>query len=426
MQDESSRSDPPSILLSAYQCGPGMGSVSQIGWEWYSRLSDRGPVTLVTHARNRLALEAAGAPLPGTEVIYIDTEWFAGPLYRFARWLFPRSEHPVFLISSFDFFVYDAAARRMLARRRRDGQTWDVIHQPTPVSPLAATTLHRLGLPLVVGPWNGGLRSPEGFPEIMRAESGWLYSVRHLGRWLDRLLGCTRQAQVILAATRATREALPASAQARTRFMLENGVDLATFPDSPWPPAPGPGRPLQILFVGRLLPFKGVSMLVEALEQFTREHPAQLHVVGDGTERLLLQTQVERLGLASQVHFHGALSHADIAALMRGSHVFCLPSVRESGGAVLLEAMSSGRPVIALDYGGPAEVVNETVGRLIPAHDRPQVVAGLVECLRNVVEQPVLWAKRGQAGRQRVAREFAWDAKINQALAIYQDIRRTA
>ena len=93
----------PRVLLSAYQCGPGLGSVSQIGWEWYSRLAKKLPVTLVTHIRNRPALEKAGAPLSGTAVVYIDTEWFAGPLYRVASWLFPRSEHPVFLISSMDF-----------------------------------------------------------------------------------------------------------------------------------------------------------------------------------------------------------------------------------------------------------------------------------------------------------------------------------
>ena len=67
-------------------------------------------VTLVTHARNRGALIDAGAPLDGSDVIFIDTEWFAGPLYRFAKWLFPKSEHCVFMLSSLDFFVYEYAA----------------------------------------------------------------------------------------------------------------------------------------------------------------------------------------------------------------------------------------------------------------------------------------------------------------------------
>ncbi len=156
------------VLLSAYQCGPGMGSVSQIGWEWYSRLARYASVTLVTHIRNQECSKAAGAPLPGTEVIYIDTEWFAGPLYRLASKLFPKSQHAVFLLSSADFYVYDGVALRQLKKRRAE---WDIAHAVTPVSPVAATRLHRLGIPLIVGPWNGGLASPRTFPEVMKQDS---------------------------------------------------------------------------------------------------------------------------------------------------------------------------------------------------------------------------------------------------------------
>ena len=107
----------PHILLSAYQCAPGQGSVSQIGWEWYSRLSSLLPVILVTHSRNRKILEAAGAPLPGSQVIYIDTEWFAAPLHWVASRLFRRSQHAVFLLTSVDFYLYDFVLVRHLRHR---------------------------------------------------------------------------------------------------------------------------------------------------------------------------------------------------------------------------------------------------------------------------------------------------------------------
>lgn len=422
---QSSNTQCPDILVSAYQCGPGMGSVSQIGWEWYSRLAKRGKVTLVTHIRNRAALETAG-PVGQGEVIYIDTEWFAGPLYRFAKRLFPRSEHPVFLISSLDFYVYDAMARRCLQRMMAHGRHWDVIHQPTPVSPLAATSLHRLGVPLIVGPWNGGLKSPLGFPEIMKAESGWLYSVRRFGRLLDVLLGCTKKAKVILTATSPTRDTLPQSAKPRARFMLENGVDVSTFAATPWPTSPGEQQPLKILFVGRLLPFKGVSMLIESLYRLQIFHAAELHIVGEGPEEVELKAQVKDLGMTTQVHFHGGMSHTEIAQLMPEMHVFCLPSVRESGGAVILEAMSSGRPVIALDYGGPSELVTRSVGQLIPAENWHQVVEALERTFLDVIHHPAEWALRGQAGRLKVESHYSWDAKIDQAITLYQEVRSPA
>jgi hypothetical protein len=169
------------VLLSAYQCGPGMGSVSQIGWEWYRRLSQHVQVTLITHVRNRPALLAAGAPIANSEVIFIDTEWFAGPVYRTAKFLFPRGEHAVFMLAGVDFFMYDLVALRLLRRRVTSGSRWDVIHAVTPVTTVAATRLYKLGAPLVVGPLNNGISTPPGFSAILRHESFWLVPLRNLG-----------------------------------------------------------------------------------------------------------------------------------------------------------------------------------------------------------------------------------------------------
>lgn len=409
------------ILLSAYQCGPGMGSVSQIGWEWYSRLATRAEVTLITHVRNRAALERAGAPLAGSEVIYIDTEWFAGPLYRLAGFIFRRSESPVFLVSSLDYFVYDHAALGILKRRLAAGERWDLVHQVTPVSPLASTRLFKLGMPLVLGPWNGGLRSPDKFPEIMRAESGWLYPIRRLARTVDILLGATRNARLILTATRATVEALPAGCRDKSVFMLENGVDLEIFRSSPWPAPPSSSQPLKILFVGRLLPVKGVSMLLDAVASDRTRAPVRLTIVGAGPEEAVLRRQAETLGLQEIVRFAGGLPLPEVAGELAKAHVFCLPSVRESGGAVLLEAMAAARPVIALDYGGPSEIVDDQVGLLIPAEGRNAVVARLSSALLDVVDHPETWRRRGEAGRERVERWYSWNAKIDAAIDLYRD-----
>ena len=88
----------PHVLLSAYQCAPGLGSVSQIGWEWFLRLSRRTRTTLVTHIRNQRWIEKEGDLDARAEVVYIDTEWFAGPLYRLASKIFRNNEHALFMI----------------------------------------------------------------------------------------------------------------------------------------------------------------------------------------------------------------------------------------------------------------------------------------------------------------------------------------
>ena len=414
--------DAPRVLLSAYQCGPGMGSVSQIGWEWYSRLSRRLPVTLVTHERNRATLTTAGVPFAGSEVNYIDTEWFAVPLYRNARRVFRKSEHSVFLVSSLDYFVYDREALERLRGLRRQGASWDVVHAVTPVSPSAVTRLHTLGWPLVLGPWNGGLVSPRNFPDLMQADSAWLYPVRNFSKLLDAVASCTRSAARILVANRTTLNFLPSDVRWKCDLVQENGVDLDVFRATPWPQAPTPGNPLRVLFVGRMIPAKAVAYLLEAVRRVLPEFPLRLQLVGDGPTRLEHEQQARALGVGHSVEFLGARPLDEIAQLHSQAHVFCLPCVRESGGAVLLEAMASARPFIAVNYGGPAELVDEEVGWPLAPDGREAVIAGLVDAFRDIVRNPAKWSEKGLRGRQRAERLYGWDAKIDWAVSLYRTL----
>ncbi len=411
------------IVLAAYQCAPGQGSVSQIGWEWYHRLARRRPVLLVTHIRNQEHIEDSAEKPAKADILYIDTEWFAGPLFRLARRLFPRSEHGVFLIASLDFFLFDWLALRALRRRLRSGTHLSLVHVVTPVTLAAPSALHRLGLPLVRGPLNCGLRSPRGFDRQLRDESPWLIRLRELPRMLDGVIGATRNASLLLTATRATLLDVPRRHRAKTRMMLENGIALEHFTAAPWPPAPSHAEPLRVLFVGRMIALKGVDMLLEAVSRLKRHGvPVELTLVGDGPTRHDWERQTRSLELGDAVRFTGALAREDVHRAMRECHVLCLPSVRESGGAVLLEAMATARPVIALEHGGPAELVDETVGRAIPLQDPAQIIGDLERTLAKVAADPSAWAERGARGRARVESRFAWEPKITAAEALYEQL----
>lgn len=409
------------LVLSAYQCAPGQGSVSQIGWEWAHRLAQRRPILLLTHIRNREVIEAAGGLAAGSEIHYVDSEWLAGPLFRLARRLFPRSEHGVFLVASLDFFVYDWLALRYLKREQRAGQRFELVHIPTPVTLAAPSRLHRSGLPLIRGPLNCGLHSPAGFPEQLKDESPWLIRLRELPRLLDVLFGSTRKAKLILAATAATRHSVPQRHRHKLAAMLENGIDPDRFPPREWPVAPTAQQPLKLLFVGRMIRLKGVDLLLRAVARLDpKQHPCKLVLVGDGPTRADFERLSHELGLTDQVRFTGALDQAGVAKAMAGCHVFCLPSVRESGGAVLLEAMASARPVIAIDYGGPAELVDAEVGVAIPPVNPEQVVGDLAQALVSVFDDPQAWRQRGRVGRRRVEDQWSWERKIEQAEHLYR------
>ena len=411
------------ILLIAYQCGPGMGSVSQIGWEWFIRLSQTNQVTLVTHIRNRFAIEKETALSGNDEIIYIDTEWFAGPLYRLAKRIFPRSEHSVFLVSSLDYFVFDAAAFFQIKKINKSGNIWDIMHRVTPVTTAAPTWLGRLGLPLVLGPLNSGLSDPKGFDKIMSQESSWLIRFREFGKIFDALIGSSKLAACILVASKATLESIPIRYREKCVVMIENGVELTRFKATPWPNPPTLINPLQVLFVGRLIPLKALDLLIDAVSFLSATGVlVELTVVGDGPMRSDWEGKVKELNLINQIRFVGNLSLEGVSEYMQRCHVFCLPSIRESGGAVLLEAMASARPVIAINFGGPGELVDKEVGELIEPTSPEQVTKDLANSLSKIISNPEGWSLRGKVGRLRVESHYSWEAKVSSAITLYGDI----
>jgi glycosyltransferase involved in cell wall biosynthesis len=412
----------PRLLLSAYQCGPGMGSVSQIGWEWYSRLAPRIATTLVTHIRNREVLIKAGAPLSCSEVIFVGTEWSARPLYRLASRIVPRSQQAVFTLSSLDFLVYDRRAVTLLRRRIAAGERWDIVHGVTPVSPAAPTWLHRLGSPLILGPLNGGLGTPPALPQLMKEELPRLNPVRTLGRLIDTIVGSTRNTEVILTANRATLASIPRRYRPRCVPMLENGVDLEVFSAAPWPRDPSKTHALRILLVGRLLPPKGMPVLLEALTQIRDEFPVRLTIVGDGPLEASWKHETRALGLQDIVTFSDPRSSAEVATQMRAAHICCLDAVHESDRPILLEAMATARPVIAIAQGGLVELVDEGVGRAIPPTGPMAVIEALAQTLRDVFADPDAWRRRGEEGRRRAERRYGWDAKVDAVLRLYQQL----
>lgn len=421
----SSAAPAPPLLLVAYQCGPGQGSVSQIGWQWFCGMAARRPTCLVTHVRNRAAIEAAPDRPAGARVIYIDTEWLAGPLYRLARRLFPRSEHAVFMLSQLDWFAFDAAALRRLRRELAAGAPWRLLHLVTPVTLSAATRLHRLGLPLLRGPLNCGLPMPAGFEGLLRSESLGLARLRLLPRLLESLWGSLRHSAAILVATQATREALPRALRPGAQAMLENAVDTQRFA----PPAlarPASGT-LKVLFVGRLVAVKALPLLLDALAALRAQgRRIELEVIGEGPLREDWQRHARRLGLDEGLRWLGARDAAGVVAAMQRADVFCLPSVRESGGAVLLEAMSCGLPVIGMDFGGPAELIDTAVGWKLPMPDPHTATAGLIQALAEAQDQPLARMARGRQARERMLALHSWSARLDAAERLYGRCSRPA
>ena len=156
------------------------------------------------------------------------------------------------------------------------------------------------------------------------------------------------------------------------------------------------------------------------MEQIRGTHRVELTVVGDGPMRAQWEQQARGLGEA--VRFEGAQPSAEVIRQIQRAHVLCLPSVRESGGAVLLEAMSCARPVIGIAHGGPAEIITEEAGRLIAPDSYRGIIGGLAECLKDIFANPAAWRERGRRGRELAIARHSWSAHVDAMMEIYNEL----
>ena len=177
-----------------------------------------------------------------------------------------------------------------------------------------------------------------------------------------------------------------------------------------------------VLFVGRLVPYKGVDVLLEALSGLD----AVALIVGQGPLRARLEEKSRALLLADRVRFLGSVDDDELAALYRACNVFVLPSVtrQEAFGVVQLEAMAAGKPVVSTDLGTGVGWVNRNgeTGYVVPPRD----VRALHDALRRLLSDPVLQKTMGAAAAKRISAAFTLERMIDDTLALYRDVIATA
>lgn len=176
-------------------------------------------------------------------------------------------------------------------------------------------------------------------------------------------------------------------------------------------------RPI-ILFVGRLVGYKGVDVLLEAM----RDVDAVALVVGDGPERGALQQRARALGVDDRVRFLGEVTDQELAALYRACDLFVLPSItrQEAFGVVQLEAMTRGKPVISTDLGTGTAWVNQhgETGLVVPPRD----ARALHGAIQQLLSDPSRRSALGAAGAKRARAVFTVDRMIASLLSLYRDV----
>lgn len=414
------------VLLIIEQCNPNWPSVPLVGFQLFQALNAVANVTLVTHGRNQADLEQH--TITPKRIVYLHESAFIRNYYRIATAWLPggMANWPLYHVLTYPIYAeFNHQVYRQFKAAVAQGE-YDIVHVITPMMPRYPVKLIRAcgATPFVLGPVNGGIPFPKGFSRIAAQEFAYLNFFRALGRWLiPGYLATYRKADHILAGSVYTRDWLQDGLGVsgdRLALLPENGLD-ALFLQSQ--PRTLNGDLLRILFVGRLVPYKCADLVIAAIAQLStaEQQRVQLTIVGDGPQRQFLVQQVQQLHLGQQVQFVGWVPQAETRPYYLQADVFCFPSIREFGGAVVLEAMACGLPCIVADYGGIGEYVTPETGFKLPPTSREALTAGIVESLQILLHEPDRYTQLSQAAIQRAA-TFSWSNKAQQILKHYQTL----
>jgi glycosyltransferase involved in cell wall biosynthesis len=346
--------------------------------------------------------------LPGVRTI----EWNEFPHFR----AFPKMTgavkpwYPSFFIK----------ARKWIRDAQTRGETFDLIHQLTPLAlrfPSPAIGLH---IPFIIGPLAGSLSTPPHFKNecgsaplftYLRALDGFRF------QWDPLLRKTYKNAEIILCSSPYVESILAPIDPKRTMIFCEVGID--SLADAKEPRARDAGE-LRLLHVGRAVRTKGLRDAVRAMAMLKDLPKVTLDVAGAGEELEVCKEEARHLGVADKIRFHGRLSRTEIETLYTKSDVFLFPSFREPTGIVLFEAMRHGLPVITADRGGPGHIVDETCGIKVAPEDPTQFAQGIAIAIRTLATDATKAAQMGKAARSRAGELGLWPNKIRAMLNVYE------
>lgn len=384
------------ILLSAYACEPDRGSEPGVGWSWATELSRLGhQVTVLTRADNAAAI--GRVPRPNLKFLYYDLpRWMqlcrkgsAGKLLYYVLWQW-------------------CAARQV--RNLFPDLPFDVVQHVTYVSLRFPSFMGSLGIPFYFGPVSGGEKVPAKLRPGLSVGERCREGLRDLSNRLipldPWLRAAFRRADKILA-TRDTVSMVPRPWLHKCHVRLAIGLTSDYLRQVTAESRPA-GRCFRLLYVGRLLEWKGIDIALRAVRQLKHWHlDVRFTIVGDGPAKPRLTRLAQRLQLSEIVEWVGCIPQRDVEDYYRTADLLVFPSLRDSGGMAVLEAMAHGLPVVCTELGGPGVMVNEHCGRLLPSQDktREELATLCAEAVRDLMSTPGL-RDNLSAGAKARARDF--------------------
>ena len=404
------------ILLSAYACQPDCGSERGVGWNWAWHLAQMGhEIWVLTNSNGKEKIEQILAlnSMPNLHFIYVDaTKWIKHHIKNLVR----------FFGNQIDYLNWQQQAYKIARQLDREHQ-FDLVHHVTLSSITGGTHLWQLNKPFVFGPVGGGQIAPPRFKKYFCGQ--WTKEAlrssinQHLISFNLNTRKTLSQADLVLVTNQETFDLAEREGAHRIKFFLDTGLPQDYFAQKF--PIRKNSSELRLLWVGRLLPRKGLPLVLEALTKVNPDIPFKMTIVGAGPLSNCVSNWIKEFSLDERIEYLGFVPWHELRDEYLKSEVFFFTSLRDSFGSQFLEAMAYGLPIITLNHHGARDFIPDRAGIKVSVTSPTETVNLLARAVEYMYKNPQQRLNMGSIG-YNFAKTQSWSRRAVKISKYYGEL----
>jgi glycosyltransferase involved in cell wall biosynthesis len=403
------------ILISAFAClkdpdnrfGFGEGGEGVLGWNLILQINRFCETYVLTHSFNRDVIEKkiGEENITGINFYYIDLK-------------FPKKFIQIYA------YLWQIKAY-FIAKKLHKENNFSLFHHITYANDWMASFIGAfLSVPYLRGPGGGAQKVPENFLVNFSLKEKIKEKIRSLGQWIFRhdpifIIG-QNKSKAILICNNESHNAVPEKWKNKAILFSVNGISKKevtyNFPKIE-------NNNFQIVSAGKLIKIKGFDLALEAFKIFSDKFlNVNFEIIGDGPELKKLQKDILKYNIEDKVKIKKWMRREDLMKEINDSDVFLFLSLRDGGGAVVVEAMAMGKPVVCFDAGGPGFHIDEKTGFKIKLTTPSESVKNVADTLEKIYRDKDLKNRLGINAKEKAERLYLWDNIGEELLKIYTKI----
>lgn len=406
------------ILYSAFACNPYKGSEAVCGWSWIDAMNNVNKtdnIYVLTRYENKPYIDKyinENGKL-NVEFLYCDVPQWMNLYEKFNKFYFVY------------YLLWQNFAYKYIKKQKNI--TFDIIHHITLGDFRVIGKLWKIkNAKFIFGPVGGGQVTPKCFKKYVKKHK---YSenirvlINNIVKFNPFYIRALNHSYKIFCANQETAQFIKPVVKEKDKIniLTENGVLTKFLEQTKQNEDKKKKQTIKIMWAGRMIYRKGLKILLETLSQVQTNKDIKLYLFGSGPEEEELKIFSNNQGLKKCVVFKGNCEYKKMLEQYKDADLFVFPSIRETTGTVLFEAMANYLPIISFNQNGAKILVKENTGILIELNNLEQVKEDFKNAIETLINNDDLRIKMGKLARKEIEENYTWEKKCINILKEYRN-----